>query len=940
MFDLVALAFAIFLLLQLQRVRTLLSLVFGPQRKRRIVAPRIPEAFADLHAQAETELRALGFEGPIWYLLDSPDGGLLAQPVAAWRQPEQGDVLWLYAPPTPTFANRLVSVFTRRLSDGRYCISQAFDCYSEILADEQVLAQTIGGADFAAQWQRHGEFCARHGSADPTATSDAALDQLASDLQDRRLASLVQRGKVYRDSKGLLRPTLAFAWQIYRALWRQPKPPVSQESVPPARLAWMAQVAQRQTLCPVPRRVQAGLFAFSVALFLGIGGWFWGLQFAATLFVVVAIHEFGHYLAMRLSGYRNVQMLALPLVGGVTMGYEAKPDAARRAWMSLMGPLPGIVIGWVLLAWWWLSGTNDNSLWSLLNGMNGNGLLFQAALMFLFINYLNVLPIPPLDGAHVVQELLPVGSARLSAVFMAVAALSGALLAFWLGFKLLALIALLQLPLVRNRWQLGAVLRLLRGDPQVDASQPAMLRQRRVFEVFDRVAGTSAQATTRLALGGEAMRSLDVRPMRWLQRLLIGGTYALLLAGPIFAGIVAMSFMPLFGTAMDAAESSDKYRQRYERFETEVARLGTAELLRGILANDAKTRGQAAPALAAPVADATVAAAQARLGLSLPPDLLALYRTADGVKSLGLLPLAQVRPLAQMPELDVSRYAVEGRIEVFASDGTLTSEAPPQEIVLKLEQIQYFLLIGADAEFEVVTLYDAAEQPLSAGLRVYSFRLEGGADALPGLSSWLRQRWVHSSLSADLQSRIDTAREREAALLADWPAARLLGEFERPGLLARAIAPQTAWPDPADEADIAGIAVRFGSPVPDELAAVYRQHDGVPAVFLLPLARWQPVPALTAEIVAQLREASAQPPLAFDAAELDSCIVIGGVHIDRAGADELAPAGLVHANLLWCPRASADRRYVDLTHQRTWRDYTDALRRLVAEQRASRVVTE
>ena len=41
-------------------------------------------------------------------------------------------------------------------------------------------------------------------------------------------------------------------------------------------------------------------------------------------------------------------LLMLPLVGGVTLGVERTSSAAQRAWMSLMGPLPGIVLGWVL----------------------------------------------------------------------------------------------------------------------------------------------------------------------------------------------------------------------------------------------------------------------------------------------------------------------------------------------------------------------------------------------------------------------------------------------------------------------------------------------------------------------------------------------------------------------------------------------------------------
>lgn len=905
MFDLAALVLAIFLLLQLQKVRALLSFVFEPLRARRIAAPRIPEAIADLHAQAALELTALGFEGPDWFLIDGPDGGIVAQPVAAWRQRDQGDVLWLFAPPAPDVPNRLLSVFVRRLADGRHGVSQAFDCYAEISANEQVLAQTIGGADFAAQWQLHKDWCARQGATDLAGTDDASLDWQASGLHEQRLASLQQRGKVYRDSQGLLRPRPGFAWQMYTALWRKPKPPANTQPVPPARLAWLAQITLRQTQRPVPRRVQAGLFAFSVALFLLLGGWFWGLRFAAILFVVVAIHEFGHYLAMRLSGYRNVQMLALPLVGGVTIGHEATPDAARRAWMSLMGPLPGIVIGWTL------------AIYALLEGQIGSGLVYEAALVFLFVNYLNVLPVPPLDGAHVVQELLPVGSARLSAVFIATASLIGAALAFWLGFKLLAFIALLQLPGVRNRWQLGGVLKALHNDPEMDKSRPAGARQRRVFEIFDRVAGPTPHAPLRLAFGAEALRSLDVKPMRRLQRVLVGGTYLLLLAGPIVAAAVSLSLWRSSVTLeADAGAMVDRYERDLVRLDAQAAALDTRELLRQLAAQQSQTAEE-------PVAgadEAAFAAAQERLSRPLPADLAAFYRAVDGASALGLYPLARVQPASAAADLDLASYAYEGTIAF------LRAGKNSDYISLTPAQLSAFLLLGHDSELATVALYDTAEPPLQSGLRFYWLDSEGDSQAQPDLQSWLRGRWSGFQLMTERQRRTEAAQEREQAALADWTVVQLLGAIERPAWWLHVISPGMKWRGAADETQIAAVVTRFGALLPEDLAEVYRQHDGMPVLQMLPLDQWQAVTALKPDIAAALRARHTMLRASAAADEIDACIVIAGYHDD---------AQLRTASLLWCPRNSPEQRYLDLVHGHERRAYVDLLRFHVAQTRAA-----
>ncbi|WP_257386852.1 site-2 protease family protein [Tahibacter caeni] len=919
--DLAALVLAVFLLLQLQRLRALLSLVFAPARARRIAAPRIPEAIADLHARAAAELAALGFEGPQWFLVESVGGAMPVQPVAVWRQREEGDALWLFAPPGPQFANRLLSVFVRRLGDGRHCVSEAFDCYAEVCANAQVLGQTIAGADFAAQWKRHRDWAARQGAADTAGVDDAALEWQAGGLTEQRLASLQQRGKVYRDSSGLLRPRLGFAWTIYKAFWRQPKPPANTQPVPPARLAWLAGLAKRQTQLTVPRRVQAGLFAFSVALFLLLGGWIWGWRFAAILLVVVAIHEFGHYLAMRLSGYRNVQMLALPLVGGVTIGHEAKPDAARRAWMSLMGPLPGILIGWALLAYAFFNGGI---------AFGGAGLAVEAALVFLFVNYLNVLPVPPLDGAHVVQELLPVGSARLSAVFVAIASLLGAALAFWFGFLLLAFIALLQLPTVRSRWRLGSVLHALRNDPQMDKSQNEALRQRRVFDAFDRIAGTTALAPPRLALAAEALRSLDVAPMRLLQRVLVGGTYLALLAGPLAAAVIGFGVWQSMRTN-DFDTTIQRGMQDRARLEADAAKLGLHALVSAVLAAE---REDSAAAVLIPAGETEIAAAQARLGIALPDELAAFYRIVDGASSLGLAPLARVQRVADVRDLDLDSHAIDGKIPFYRLSRLQEVDTGADEgasVDLAPAQVGRFLLLGHDADLMTAVFYDVGEPPQNPGVRFYWLDFEGGSRAAPQLIDWLRQRWAMDAMYAEQRKRIDAARERAAAALAGQTPLQLLDALPRPPLWQRLLNPQLSRPGPAEESQIAAVAARFGPPLPDELAALYRRHDGLQAMQLLPLAQWQSVANLDAGIAELLRQRHAAVFAGDDATMLSACIVIGGF---VGSADATKSASLRGVTTLWCPQAAAERRFLDLASGRAEADYTALLRDRVARLRA------
>lgn len=749
MIDLIALALAIVLLLQLQRLRAVLSLAFAPLRARRIDSPRLPEAFADLHEQATRQLLALGFAQPQWYLIDSvADAGITAQPAVAWRQRDSGDVAWLFPPQSVERANSLLLYFVRRLADGRHAVSQPYDSFAEIAATAQMPAQTIAGSDLAQQWQLHRDWCDSQGSTDLAGTDEASLDWQSSELHNQRSAALLAAGKLYRDSRGLLRPRLRFALQILAALWRRPKVPALQQPVPPARLAWLAQVAQRQTTRPVPRRVQAGLFGLSIVLFLLAGGWLWGLQFAVILFVVVGIHEFGHYLAMRAFGYRNVQMLALPLVGGVTIGHEARPDAARRAWMSLMGPLPGIVIGWVLVACLLLSAEHGSVLLNLLGGNGGNAWLWQAAAVFLFLNYLNVLPVPPLDGAHVVQALLPVGGARLAAVFIVVACVIGAALAIWAGFYLLAVLAAFQLVNARTRWQLGAVLQRLRGDPAIAPGQPAGLRQQRVFEVYDAVAGPALQAPLRISLGGEALRTLDIKPMRMGQRVAISSVYTFLLAGPVLLGGGWLYWQLQMGqiAAVAPARSVDYDGLTYKLL-AQAKTLELAQLIADIDRLMAREDGSPLPRAETAASEESLQQAQARLGLALPEDLLAFYRVANGDPGLSLLPLESIATNPPKEKVDFENSAVDG--EIFFSSNI---DASAVVATLTPAQARSLLLIGQYPDRDSILLYDAGTSPLNAGLRCYHID-QGDNTASAGLRQWLESAWVMMQLVDEMSRR-------------------------------------------------------------------------------------------------------------------------------------------------------------------------------------------
>jgi Zn-dependent protease len=149
-------------------------------------------------------------------------------------------------------------------------------------------------------------------------------------------------------------------------------------------------------------------FAITLALFVIAGALRWDTRILWLLLGALIFHEFGHYVTMRFFGYRNLRMVFVPLGGAAVIGRNYNVPGWKKAIVSLMGPLPGILIGAVCVA---------------LAFRGPNELRDEIALMTLVINGLNMLPIFPLDGGAYLNAILFCRNAKLEAVFKTFAAL-------------------------------------------------------------------------------------------------------------------------------------------------------------------------------------------------------------------------------------------------------------------------------------------------------------------------------------------------------------------------------------------------------------------------------------------------------------------------------------------------------------------------------------
>ncbi len=131
-----------------------------------------------------------------------------------------------------------------------------------------------------------------------------------------------------------------------------------------------------------------GTMLLATGVYAIVFGWRYAVGIVAMLFV----HEMGHYLAARQRGVDVGMPTFIPFVGAWIELKQRPHDAETEAYIGLAGPMLGTVgaIGAYFLA-----------------RNYGTGWLLAVAYTGFFINLINLIPLPPLDGGRVTAVLSP-----------------------------------------------------------------------------------------------------------------------------------------------------------------------------------------------------------------------------------------------------------------------------------------------------------------------------------------------------------------------------------------------------------------------------------------------------------------------------------------------------------------------------------------------------
>jgi tetratricopeptide (TPR) repeat protein len=269
----------------------------------------------------------------------------------------------------------------------------------------------------------------------------------------------------------------------------------------------------------------------------------------------ILLHELGHFLAMLVYRYRDSDSLCVQLMGTASAAGKENVACWKQIIIILMGPLPGIVAGFLLLA----LHQRDPIPW-----------LYEAAIIFLLLNYLQLLPFSSLDGGRLLRlavlrhwptgKLLILG---LVASAFAAGAYYGSEPLFWI----LSMLVFISIPLtIRESSVLRELYRQMKGKGKNSANAGS-------FYSLDL---NNKLARVFLALKNPKYRKYDFSTKFNLVKSLNGvitstpRTSTITSAGFLIVYLGALAFVPQY--AMQFSQNSEHYSRSNSVFTGQVAK--------------------------------------------------------------------------------------------------------------------------------------------------------------------------------------------------------------------------------------------------------------------------------------------------------------------------------------------------------------------------------
>ena len=411
--------------------------------------------------QADTELQALGFR--FWATIYS-EGQTGTEDARYWLVYKHAELPAIARAGLSHDASRLAEcdVFfsSWRKTDGKYLdthprgLSKVMPLPADALADGAVFSSLAEQSKF--HQKRMQPMLGDLEFPDPNAWL-ARMDGLAS-MECERLAKLGYLRKGRENGTYWMRVPAAWRMAIEALLsqtkgllkWKKPIIRQSGAKVSPEVLAeldldeWRRAQERRTSSGGMKAWGKAAMLVISMALSA------WALKddrldYKGVLAIlsVLMIHELGHFLAMWMLGYRNLNILFIPFLGAVATSAK-RPEVApwKEVLVVLAGPLPGLITGCAALHY----------------GCWGHEWLRGPVYFCIALNAMNLLPVLPMDGGHLFKLAVQARRPLLQAAFHVVSAVGMIVLGAFVG-KVVLFLGIFQLMRSAVPWFVARVVR-------------------------------------------------------------------------------------------------------------------------------------------------------------------------------------------------------------------------------------------------------------------------------------------------------------------------------------------------------------------------------------------------------------------------------------------------------------------------------------------------
>ncbi len=286
----------------------------------------------------------------------------------------------------------------------------------------------------------------------------------------------------------------------------------------------------------------------TLALFIAVYALRFNPQWTILFVAALVLHEGGHVLAMKWFGYRDATMLFIPFLGALATARKDNASLTEKVWISLAGPLPGLMLGIGLAI-----AFNTKSV----NSVEGFGWARQASEILIFLNLFNLLPIYPLDGGQVADKLLFSRHPHIGVIFKAI----GVVLLVLLGLRqpLLLAFAVLIGRTIPHSFRFAKLNTTLRPELQ---QLPLEVPDTIVRFLFTKLHDSHYQSlpfAQKCVLVQGLLESRRENLAKWTTRAGLSGIYLVSLSAGLVGGLY--SFIPnwqLLGTAFSSIRQEPK----------------------------------------------------------------------------------------------------------------------------------------------------------------------------------------------------------------------------------------------------------------------------------------------------------------------------------------------------------------------------------------------